>query len=130
MVKRDLQFGAQAIRRILRKLDKPETLGADFARAMLAQARRNAASKPTPQARMAAENLRVEGSDIVPSAGGAPAAVATGSEFGSSRYRQFQAPINPRGYWLYPASRDKGVLRVADQSLEDVLKAAARGMGY
>jgi hypothetical protein len=124
---RDLEFGAAAIRRILRKLDKSESLAHDYAAALLQQAKQNAAAKPTPQARMAAQNLTLTGADIHPSAGGAPAEVASGSEFGSGRYRQFQAPINPRGYWLYPASRDPGVLKAADRSLEDVLKAAVRG---
>ena len=129
VAKRDLEFGAQAIRRLLRKLDKPESLAHDFAEALLAQARQNAAGKPTPQARMAADNMTVTAGTIHPRSAGPAAAVGTGSEFGSHRYRQFQAPVNPRGYWLYPASRDEGVLRAADRSLEDVLQAAVRGMG-
>lgn len=122
MAKRDLVYGARTINRLLRDLQQPEGLEHLYAEAVLAQAVVNANRRPTPQARMAARNMVVKGSDIVPSAGGDPAAVAIGSEFGSAAYRQFQAPPNPKGYWLYPAATATATLAAGDKALEDVLQ--------
>lgn len=127
MAKKDLTYGVNAIRGLLRRLNQPETLGETFAQLILEEARKNAARRPTPQAPMAARNLKADRLNIVPSAGGAPAAVAIGSEFGSTIYRQFQKPPNPRGYWLYPATRGDTVLKAMDAKLEAVLDAAVKG---
>jgi len=124
---KDLTYGQATIRRILRKLEQPQELENLYARAILRQAVQNAASKPTPQARMAAANLNIIGNTIGPSAGGPPADVAIGSEFGSTVYRQFQAPPNPRGYWLYPAASATSTLAAGDRALEEVLSDAVRG---
>jgi hypothetical protein len=121
MATKDLAYGARTIRRILDKLEQPEELEHKYAEALLAQAVRNAAGKPTPQARMAAENLDVQGASIGPIAGGAPADVAIGSEFGSDRYLQFHRSPNPRGYWLYPAAEDLQVIANTDRELERLL---------
>jgi len=127
VVTKDLTYGQATIRRILSKLDKPQELENLYARAILEQAVQNAAGKPTPQARMAAANLNIIGNTIGPSAGGPPADVAIGSEFGSTVYRQFQQPPNPRGYWLYPAAGATSTLAAGDRALEDVLQDAVRG---
>ena len=127
MATKDLTYGQATIRRILKKLDQPQELENLYARAILAQAVANAASKPTPQARMAAANLRVEGANIFPSAGGPAAEVAIGSEFGSTLYRQFHQPPNPRGYWLYPASTSTSALAAGDEAIEDVMQRVIRG---
>lgn len=128
----DLAFGQRAIRRILRDLDKPESLEHDYAVAILKQARRNAAGRPTPQAPMAARVMEVRKSEIFQS--GAPddpaIEVAMGSEFGSRIHPQFHATPDRGGYWLYPATRDPDVIDEADKSLEDILDKAARGMGF
>ena len=128
----DLGFGQRAIRRILRELDKPESLEHDYAVAILEQAKRNASRRPTPQAPMAADNMDVRGAEIFQSGGPDDRAslVAMGSEFGSRIYRQFQAAPDRGGYWLYPATRDPEVLDEADKSLEEILDKAARGMGF
>jgi len=105
-------------------LEKPADLEHDYATAILQKARQNAGTRPTPQARMAAEVLSVRGGAIAPSAGGPAAEVGIGSEFGSVLFPQFHRPPNPRGYWLYPATRDQSVLKKTDESLEDVLKRA------
>lgn len=123
---KDLEYGARVIRRILKQLDQPEGLAHSYAEAVLVQARQNAASKPTPQARMAAEALTVERDTIAPAAGGPAAEVGTGAEFGSTLYRQFHAPPNPRGYWLYPAGEAVAVLKAADAALELELEKAIR----
>ncbi len=123
---RDLQYAQAAIKRLLRSLDKPESLAHDFATQILEQARRNAASKPTPQARMAAENMTVQGSTIAPSSSGAASDVAIGSEFGSTVYAQFQRNRNPRGYWLFPAGQMVAT-RSGTETLDAVLRRAVSG---
>ena len=127
MARKDLAYGQRTIARILRELEQPTELEHKYAEAVLALALQNAAGRPTPQAPMAAENMTVDGASIIPLAGGAPADVAIGSEFGSSLYRQFQQPPNPGGYWLYPAANDARTLAAGDQMLEDMLQAAIRG---
>ena len=127
MATKDLQYGERIIRGILKRLEHSPDLAHSYAEAVLSQAVRNAASKPTPQARMAAANMTVSGADIHPSAGGPPAEVAIGSEFGSDRYLQFHAPPNPRGYWLYPASTSTSALAAGDEAIEDVMQRVIRG---
>ena len=128
MATKDLAYGQRAISRILKELNQPDDLEHKFAEAILAQAVRNAASRPTPQARMAAANLDVQGASIGPSAGGAPAEVAIGSEFGSSQYLQFHRNPNPSGYWLYPAVRSTEALAEMDKDLEKMLDQAIAGI--
>lgn len=125
--KRDLSVGVRAIRRILDELDKPKSLTHDYAVAILEQARRNAARKPTPQARMAAAVMQVREAEIFASGPASQPAVEVGmgAEFGSRTYPQFHAAPNRQGYWLYPATRDKAAIDAADQSLEAVLRKAA-----
>lgn len=127
MARKDLAYGRRTIERILRELEAPAGLEEKYAEAVLAQALENAAGRPTPQAPMAAENLSAERGSIGPLAGGAPAEVGIGSEFGSTVYRQFQKPPNPRGYWLYPAAEDTRTLAAGDRMLEEILDSAIRG---
>ena len=122
MATKDLTYGVTTIRRILRELQQPVELENLYAHAILATALRNASSRPTPQAMMAARNLNVEGASIGPVAGGAPAAVAIGSEFGSNQYAQFQHSPAPRGLWLYPAAEATETLAEVDKALEQVLQ--------
>ena len=127
MADKDLAYGQRTIRRILDELEHPEELEHKYAEAILAQAVRNAASRPTPQARMAADNMQVDGASIGPSAVGVPEeAVAIGSEFGSAQYLQFQHAPAPRGLWLYPAAEDLKVLAATDQELEKMLDRVIR----
>lgn len=126
---KDLTFGQRALRRILRELNKPERLEHDYASAILEQAKRNAARRPTPQAPMAAAVMAVDGASITPHApADSPSVeVAIGSEFGSTIWPQFHHGPAPAGLWLYPATRDSAVLGKVDDSLEAVLRAAVRG---
>lgn len=124
MARKDLTYGRRTIERILRELEHPAGLEQKYAEAVLELALQNAAGRPTPQAPMAAENMVVERGSIGPLAGGAAAEVSIGSEFGSSLYRQFQKPPNPRGYWLYPAANDVRTLAAGDRMLEDILVSA------
>ena len=127
MADKDLAFGAAAVRRIVRELEKPAELEHAFALAILAQAVRNASSRPTPQAPMAARNLDVQAASIGTIAGGAAAEVGIGSEFGSNQYLQFHKPSNQRGYWLWPATRSTEVAEQSDRELEALLEAAVNG---
>lgn len=127
MAKKDLAYGQRTISRILRELQHPAELEHLYALAILKQALRNAASRPTPQAPMAARNLSVEAANIGPVAGGAPAAVAIGSEFGSNQYAQFQHRTAPRGLWLYPAAEATETLAAMDGALDDVLREVISG---
>lgn len=124
MATKDLSYGVVTIRRILQELEAPAEFANLYAKAILAQAIRNAAARPTPQAPMAARNLDVQGDSIGPSAGGAPAAVAIGSEFGSAIYPQFQKPPRRQGYWLYPAAEATETLAAGDEALEALLQGA------
>ena len=124
MARKDLTYGRRTIERILRELEHPAELEHKYAEAVLALAVQNAAGRPTPQAPMAAEVMTVERSTIAPLAGGAAAEVGIGSEFGSSLYRQFQKPPNPRGYWLYPAAEDVRTLAAGDKMLEELMVKA------
>lgn len=126
-MKKDLQYGQRTIRRLLDELQQPVALENLYAEAILAQALRNAAGRPTPQALMAARNMTVREATIFPRAAGASSEVAIGSEFGSSAYPQFHKPPTKRGYWLYPAATDTAVLAQVDEGLEQVLQDVIRG---
>lgn len=99
----DAAGGARALQQLSRSLQQTEALAAAYAEAVLQEAQQKAAGKPTPQSRMAAENLIAEGDTIRVLTGGAPAAVYGGSEYGSVIYKQF-GPRNEQGYWLHPAA--------------------------
>jgi hypothetical protein len=109
------------------RLEASDELPEAYARALLDQAQRKASLKPTPQARMAAQGMGVRGGTILSLSGGAPGAVAVGSEFGSTIYRQF-GPRNTRGYWLLPSAEnpDPGTIAAGDEAVEDVVRAAIR----
>lgn len=135
MAKPRVSFDASDLRKANRVLDRieddlkdPDELAHAYAEEVLALAVRNASSRPTPQAPMAAGNLTVTGDTIRPSAGGVPAAVASGSEFGSDIYLQFHRPRSSQGYWLFPAAESDQAEAAGDNILEQMIdKAVARG---
>lgn len=129
MAKHDLEVGRKVIRRILKQLDKPDDLEHSFAQSILDQAVRNASSKPTPQARMAAAIMEVDDATIYQrgSAGQPSVDVAIGSEFGSALWPQFHKPPTHEGYWLWPATRDPLVREQMDDQLDQMLRTAIRG---
>lgn len=118
---RSLAEGQRVINRLFDELEAPEGLASKYAEAVLAVAVQNAASRPTPQAPMAASVLRVSGPHIAPPAGGSPAEVGVGAEFGSNLYPQFHRPSNPRGYWLWPAGEQVADSGAGDRALEAVM---------
>ena len=122
----DLEYGQRVLRRIAGELENPEKLEHAFAEAVLQQAVAKAAGRPTPQAPMAAGNLRVQGSEILPSAGGPPEDVAYSAEFGSDIYLQFHRPSNSEGYWLFPSGESQQAKDAGDRALEDILQKAVR----
>lgn len=107
--------------------ESPEVAHA-WAEAVLRQAQGIAATKPTPQARMAAEAFGVREGTILSLSGGDPGEVAAGSEFGSGIYTQF-GPRNTRGYWLFPAANnpDPSTIAAGEEALDQVIEAAIRG---
>lgn len=115
---------AAILRRIPQLLKQPGGLAHKYAEAVLVIARQTAASRPTPQARMAAAGMSVQGDTINPPAGGPPAEVAVSSEFGSDIYLQFQKPHSARGYWLYPSAESSQAETAGDKALIDVLRSA------
>lgn len=122
------QEAQRAIQRLLDRLTgSQDGLAHRFALATLDVAKRNASGSVSPQARMAAAVMGVEGDTIRPLSGGAPAEVSAGSEWGSSIYRQF-APRNERGYWLFPAAESNEVERDADRVLQDLIDDSVRRM--
>lgn len=123
-----MQEGQRAINRLVDRLGAPEELEHLWAEAVLRQAQDRAAGKPTPQARMAAENMVVQRDTILPLSGGPPSEVAVGSEFGSTIYRQF-GPRNTRGYWLLPSAEapDTATIREGEEWLDDQVKESIRG---
>ena len=127
------QIDASDLRKVNRVLDRiqddlqdPDELAHGYAQAILDQAVRNAASRPTPQAPMAASVLGVSGDLIRPLAGGPPSAVGASSEFGSDIYLQFHRPHNSRGYWLFPAADSEQVLAAGDNILDEMIDKAVR----
>jgi hypothetical protein len=105
----------------------------DYAGAILEAAVRNAAGRPTPQAPMVAERMRLVGARDAARIIGPPSKkthtgarmgkVAFGAEFGSDAFRQF-GPRRPEGQWLHPAANtpDPATERVASDFLTGLLK--------
>jgi hypothetical protein len=114
------------LNRLSDRLTRSEDLAHQYAEVTLEVARRNAASKPSPQSRMAAAVMGVTGSQILPTAGGPPAEVGGGSEWGSSIYRQF-APRNQRGYWLFPAAQSSEAEDAGDTVLQRLIDSVVPG---
>lgn len=117
---------ARALRDIAEALEPPTGLAEAYARAMLEEGVRRAAGKPTPQSRMAAEAMGVQGSSITVLTGGPPAEVSAGSEWGSDIYPQF-GPRNESGYWLMPAGESETVKAAGDAYLDLLLEREVRG---
>jgi hypothetical protein len=120
----------RVLRELQDRLEDTDELEDVYARAILEQAQRNAAGRPTPQAAMAAEAMGVQQGTILSLTGGAPSEVAAGSEYGSDIYLQFQRPHNNRGYWLFPAAEnpDADTIEAGQDWLDDQIRdAVARG---
>lgn len=120
---------AKILNGLAEDLENNEAIAQGYAEALLRQAQGLAASKPTPQARMAAQAMGVRQGTILSLSGGAPGEVAAGSEFGSGIYRQF-GPRNTRGYWLLPsaANPDPATIAAGEEQLDQVVEAAIRGI--
>lgn len=114
----------RVIKDLIARLEESEEGAQVWAEALLRQAQGLAESKPTPQARMAAQAMGVQSGTILSLTGGDPSEVAVGSEFGSSIYRQF-GPRNPRGYWLLPSAGQPSAATIA--AGEDWLDSEVEG---
>lgn len=122
----NLQDGSRAIHRLSESLRSTSGLAEAYAQGILDQAVRNAARKPTPQSRMAAEVMGIRQDTIEVLSGGPPAEVSGGSEWGSNIYPQF-GPRNDGGYWLHPAAESPEAEAHGDRYLEDLAQRAVRG---
>jgi hypothetical protein len=118
---------ARALEDIRESLERSQGLAEAYARAMLQKGIQNAASRPTPQAPMAANAMGVQGSSISLLTGGTPEEVSAGSEWGSDIYKQF-GPRNESGWWLMPAGESAEVQSAGDRYLEQMMDSEVRGL--
>lgn len=103
---------------------------------VLKEAKQNAASRPTPQARMVASGMIARRGTVIGFASrrvfgsgrSTPVklgVLAYGSEFGSNTHRQF-GPRNESGYWLNPAGDEADLDEVLEEHVDDAIDAAIR----
>jgi hypothetical protein len=106
------------------------------ARRILRKAQSNAASRPTPQARMVASGMFARRGAVIGfgsrrvfgrgAEGVKLGFLAYGSEFGSDTHRQF-GPRNESGYWLHPAAEQNPEMdEVLEEHVDDAIDAAIR----
>ena len=140
----DLDDGARAIETLRRELLGTKTARQYAAEAILKQARRNAAARPTPQARMVAAGMMARNGTVIGfgsrrvfgsgSGGGVKLGfIAFGSEFGSLE-KQFGAPWESgpgSGYWLHPAAEayNPGLDKAHEDHADEAIDAAIRTAG-
>ena len=136
----DLNDGARALEALRRDLLNTRKVEDEVARAILAKARRTAAGKPTPQARMVASGMIARRGTVIGfgskrvfgSGSEGPVKLghlAYGSEFGSNTHRQF-GPRKESGYWLHPAADNNPEIdRAEDSYLDRAIDAAIRSAG-
>lgn len=116
---------ADILNEIAESLEASEGLAEAYARAMLDKGIANAAGHPTPQSRMAAAAMGIQGQSIRVLTGGPPAEVSAGSEWGSNIYTQF-GPRNEEGWWLLPAGESEEVRAAGDAYLEQMMASKVR----
>lgn len=123
---------AKVVRQVMDSLQDDlrdtEAIGHAYASALFQEAQSRARTKPTPQSRMAADNMGVQGTEISVLSGGPPAEVSGGSEWGSNIYRQF-GPRNEGGYWLFPSAESPEVKAAGDRYLALLTEKAVRARG-
>lgn len=140
----DLIDGVRALAALKRELEAVESLRQTAARRVLEQARRNAESRPTPQARMVASGMQARNGTVIGFGSrrvfgrGSPDGVklgliAFGSEFGST-HKQFGAPWTSgagSGYWLHPAAEghNPSLDQAHEDHVDDAVDAAIREAG-
>lgn len=117
---------ARALEDIRNALETTDGLAEAYARAMLQEGVSRAAGHPTPQSRMAAAAMGVQGTAITVLTGGPPAEVSAGSEWGSDIYPQF-GPRREGGYWLLPSAESETVKVAGDAYLEAMMQREVRG---
>jgi hypothetical protein len=115
---------------ISRELTDRREAAQAYAEATVDQARKLAAGRPTPQARLAASGIEARdgavyggASRIVSGFGGSVplGEIAWGAEMCSSIYQQF-GPRHSRGAWLYPAGdSDATVAQVENDWVDAIL---------
>ena len=139
----DLKDGARAVRVLSKEVKDTRRLQNEMARAILAKARSNAASRPTPQARMVAAGMVVArgvvigrgNRRILGGGGGKPVklgVLAYGAEFGSNQFRQFGSDRRESGYFLHPAAENQntGIDKAEESFLDRIINTAIRAAGF
>lgn len=132
-----IREGRSRLSELQAQLEDAQEVAEAYAQALAAQARRVAAGHPTPQARMAASALMVQGSSlgissvaVVTGKGGSVLAsrIAGGSEFGSSTYPQFGPRRRAPGSWLGAAAArpDSSTQAAAEDALDHLVAEAVR----
>lgn len=136
MKPKTLAQGALVIAELARELEAGAgPFSRQYAGAILAAAKARAAKRPTPQAPMVAEHMRLVGKPpagariIGPKAkkthtGARLGAVAFGAEYGSIKPNSSFGPRNEGGQWLHPAANtpDPAMTAIRDAFLPDLLR--------
>jgi hypothetical protein len=132
-----IRDGIRRLERLLEELVDGSAIAEPYAAALGAQAKREAARGPTPQARMAASALVVRGAELLVPASAtvhsrtrgslSAGRVAGGSEYGSGIYRQF-GPRRSSGAWLGAAANrpDASTLEAGESALEQLVERSVR----
>lgn len=119
--------GRRRLRTLIREMGGKTPLIQAVMPAVENAARRNAATHPTPQSRIAATGLKVAGPKktwlMVPRSSGLAGALAGGSEWGGKRYRQF-GPARSSPAWLGAVAEreDPAVAAALDRAIEDLME--------
>ena len=132
-----IEQGVAALALIAKNLKDTRELKRGYATELLRQSQRNAVRRPTPQARMTAQGMRISrgGGAVLgfPSTrvltGGESKRMggfSFGSEYGSNTHRQF-APRNESGYWLTPSIEQVND-NPGERWLDAVLNDSLRGI--
>lgn len=130
-----LQDGLRRLQALSRELEDGSRIQEPYLEAVAAQARSAGARHPTPQSRMAASALivrdgviQVPAAAIVSGAGGSTSAgaIAGGSEYGSSIYRQF----GPRrsSAWMRTSAEhpSSATLQAGERALDELVRDTCR----
>jgi hypothetical protein len=116
----EISAGIRKLGGLAKDLEDGSGVVAGVLPAAMDAARRYASMHPTPQSRIAATTLYARGDTLTVSS-----ALAGGSEYGSSIYRQF-GPRRGTPAWFarVTVGEDRGVMAAGDKAIESVMDRA------
>jgi hypothetical protein len=122
-----LATGRRIMKALIADLGGKKVVLADVMPVVMDMAKRNASSKPTPQAAIAASGLKISGRDgnwlTIPKAAGLPWHLAGGSEWGGKKYRQFgPARSSPAWLQILAEREDPAIASALERSLNALLE--------